>query len=251
MKNEINIYEQGQIELLFAHSGHSFPLHSHESWCIGMVREGEVTFKIHNQESTLKKGMMYIIPSNTGVVITCSKAYKYVVVCIKGTLIQQVKNIELREYFVKLSDEDIFLKPCLDFMWNGDEEKLVQDLLSILPSYTRIDDVESKRSKVVEDAIDYIKNLENDKFSLDNIALSVNVSKYHLVRVFKKEVGVTPNQYYIQNKLRIVKKEILTQQSESVIASDLNYADQSHLCRQFKQMMGISLQEYKRNIKKK
>jgi AraC-like DNA-binding protein len=81
--------------------------------------------------------------------------------------------------------------------------------------------------------------------------MEANISKYHLVRLFKKEMGVTPNQYYIQNKLRTVKTKIMEEQSEVQIATELNYADQSHLCRQFKQLMGVSLQEYKRNVRRK
>lgn len=253
MKNEITSYEQGNVELLFCSSNHSFPLHSHESWCIGMVTEGEVLFQIHDEECLLKKGMVYIIPSNTGVRITANKKYKYITVCIKNKLREVFDLYSIHPYFLQASDIDDFQKACYDFMWNGEEKKLTQDILEIMKPVIRKDaaDQTSNVSNAISKATQIIRELNGNKFDLNHIAESVNLSKYHLIRQFKKEMGVTPNQYYIQNKLRIVKVELLAKQPEVEIAAGLNYSDQSHLCRQFKRMMGISLQEYKRNVRRK
>ncbi len=250
MKNEIDIYKQGNVELLFCSSTHSFPLHSHESWCIGMVTEGEVLFGIHDEECLLKRGMLYVIPSNTGVRIIAKKKYKYITICLKSELREYFNTCVLEHYFMQLLDIDGFLKPCYDFMWYGDENKFAKEILALIQPMHKKEQFDTGHS--VSDAIkntsEYIRKLNGEEFDLNNIAAAVNLSKYHLVRQFKKEMGVTPNQYYIQNKLRIVKAELLAEQAEADIAAELNYADQSHLCRQFKKMMGISLQEYKRNI---
>lgn len=253
MKNKIDIYKQGYVELLFCSSTHSFPLHSHESWCIGMVTEGEVLFGIHDEECILKRGMLYVIPSNTGVRITAKKKYKYITICFKSKLREYFNTCGLEHYFMQLLDMDDFQKLCYDFMWNGDENKLAEEMLALIQPMLKRDQLNTGRS--VSDAIlsaaEYIRKLNGEKFDLNHIAATVNLSKYHLIRLFKKEMGVTPNQYYIQNKLRIVKAELLAEQAEADIAAELNYADQSHLCRQFKKMMGISLQEYKRNMRRK
>jgi len=37
MKNYINFYEKGSIEIVFGQSSHCFPLHSHESFCVGII----------------------------------------------------------------------------------------------------------------------------------------------------------------------------------------------------------------------
>lgn len=253
MKNEIDIYEQGNVELLFCGSTHSFPLHSHESWCIGMITEGEVLFRIHDEECLLKQGMLYVIPSNTGVKITAKRKYKYITICFKSELRDFFCPCRLEHYFMQLLDMDGFQKPCHNFMWSGNENKLAEEMLALIqPMFTKEQcNTEHSRSDTIQKAVEYIRTLNGEKFDLNHIAIAVNLSKYHLVRQFKKEMGVTPNQYYIQNKLRIVKAELLAEQPEADIAAELNYADQSHLCRQFKKMMGISLQEYKRNMRRK
>ncbi len=253
MGSKINIYEQGQIEILFGSHDHSFPLHSHECWCIGMVTEGEVWFKIKDQECLLKKGMMYVIPSNAGVLITKKRGYHFVTICFKDELRERFQTIELEQYFLKLKDTDNFMRVCYDFMWYGDMSKIIQEFLEIMRPMISIKNIKEQKqlSLSVKKAAEFIKKNQNNRFDLDNIAMEANISKYHLVRLFKKEMGVTPNQYYIQNKLRTVKTKIMEEQSEVQIATELNYADQSHLCRQFKQLMGVSLQEYKRNVRRK
>lgn len=256
-KNKINLYEQGQIELLFLKSDHEFPLHSHESWCIGIVTEGTVLFSINGKEKLLKRGMVYIIPSNIGVSIKPQHMYKYVSVCIKGDLKEVLNGMDFCKYYMELEDVDEFLIPCYNFMWSGDENKFVDEICTLLQSVADSSENQSEEEIIneispnIKIVVDHLKKHIYDKFDLDEIAQIASTSKYHLVRQFKKEMGVTPHQYYIQNKLRVAKKDILEDQNEIEIATELNFADQSHLCRNFKQQMGITIQEYKRNFRKK
>ncbi len=253
MKNEINSYEQGCVELLFCNSEHSFPLHSHESWCIGIVTEGEVLCRIREEECNMKRGTIYVIPSNTGIKLTANSRYKYITICFKSKLRNCFSGYSLEHYFMQLLDTDDFQKPCYDFMWSGDENKLAEEMLALIKPIIKEEQSNTGYiiSETIQRTVECIKKLNGNKFDLNDIAAEVNLSKYHLIRQFKKEMGVTPYQYYIQNKLRIVKAELFVEQSEADIAAELNYADQSHLCRQFKRMMGISLQEYKRNMRRK
>lgn len=251
--SRINIYEQGQIEILTGSHSNPLPLHSHECWCIGLVTEGEVYFKIREQENLLKRGELYVIPSNAGVTIIPKNEYHFITICFKGELGEKFQSIELMQYFLRITDTESFMRIFYDFMWYGDREKIVRDYLELMKPITMTTKGGQypKRSEMVEKAIEFMRKNQKEKFDLNNIAAEAGVSKYHLVRLFKKEMGVTPNQYYIQNKLRQVKARIMEEEPEIQIAVELNYSDQSHLCRQFKQMMGVSLQEYKRNFRKK
>jgi AraC-like DNA-binding protein len=218
-----------------------------------MVTEGEVLFRIHDEECLLKRGMLYVIPTNIGVRITAKKKYKYIAICFKSELVEYFSTCRLEHYFMQVVDRDDFQMPCYDFMWGGDEYKFAEEILKLIQPILKKEQVHTEQlvSDAIRKAAEYIRKLNGKKFDLNDIAVKVNLSKYHLIRQFKKEMGVTPNQYHIQNKLRIVKAELLAEQPETDIATELNYADQSHLCRQFEKMMGISPQEYKRNIRRK
>jgi len=69
MKNIITFYEKGAVEILHGKSTHSFPIHSHESFCIGVIKKGKVLFNINNSKKLLKENMVFIVPSNTGISI--------------------------------------------------------------------------------------------------------------------------------------------------------------------------------------
>jgi AraC-like DNA-binding protein len=64
-------------------------------------------------------------------------------------------------------------------------------------------------------------------------------------------MGVTPNQYHIQAKMRILKANLDDIESQTSLAQNLNLADQSHLCKQFKKLMGVSIKNYKKNLTRK
>jgi len=49
--------------------------------------------------------------------------------------------------------------------------------------------------KIIENAIEYLERNFRSQPSLDEIAASVNLSKFHFQRLFKRWAGVTPNQF--------------------------------------------------------
>jgi len=113
----------------------------------------------------------------------------------------------------------------------------------------------NRLSEEIKQARQYLIEHAEEKFDLEALAAKVHMSKYHFVRVFKAQLGVTPHQYYIQAKLRIVKDEMYHKLSTSEkshdgsidLATKLSFSDQSHLCNLFKKQMGISMREYQKN----
>lgn len=249
-KNKIRTFEYGNIEILFCDSTHELPLHSHDSWCIGMVLGGEVMFEINHQQRILNKGMLFNIPSNTGVKITPVKKYSYVTICLKNELRKKFMDYGFDQYFLNLNGIEELMDIIHEYMWTKNEGIFIDDLLKLIMPLLCVDSLKKHHdvSEPVRKAISFMKEHANGKFDLEELASQAYVSKYHLVRQFKKEMGVSPHQYYLQIKIRMAKKGILENKSEIEIASELNFSDQSHLCRQFKQMMGVSLQDYKKNV---
>lgn len=250
MKNTIKFYEKGSIEILYAQSSHCFPLHSHESFCVGAITKGTALFTINNEKCLLKESMAFIIPSNTGISITADSEYNYITICFKNEFKKRVKNIKFNKYFIGMNFSEEMSVLCDIFKENNDGEQFFYSILKLIDSAIESDSVlqRNEPSEIVLSVCEYINKNAAQKFDLDNLAKSFYLSKYHLVRIFKKEMGVTPNQYYIQAKMRLVKSEIFLVNSITDLAVDLNLSDQSHLCKLFKKQMGISIQDYKKNL---
>lgn len=253
MKNQIRFYEKNSIEILFAYSNHTFPLHSHECFCFGVIEEGCVTFSINGNRKMLCSGMAFIIPSDVGVLIQAKEHYRYITICLKNKWKEYLKHLEFKDYYLTLSTSENIHKMCLNYVNNGSAEELVQSIVILMQPIT-VNGLETSERKEINVAVkaasEYICKHAEEKFSLDTLADAAHVSKYYLVKLFKREMGVTPNQYYIQAKIRMAKQKIMSTQKEVNVAMELNFNDQSHLCNLFKKQMGISLQNYKKNFKK-
>jgi len=252
MKNKIDFYEKNSIEILFAQSEHNFPLHSHESFCFGIVEEGEVTFTIDGRKRVLYPGMAYIIPSNIGVIIQAKKRYRYLTICIKNEWKEQLNYLKFNDFFLTFQSSATVHKLCMNYIQNGSPDEFIKTIIQMMQPV--IDNVkslgENTRSEIVEAASSYIRKNASEKFNLDALANAIHVSKYYLVKVFKKEMGVTPNQYYIQVKMHLIKKEIVDYQKAVDLALEYNFKDQSHLCNLFKKQMGISLLDYRKSFQR-
>lgn len=248
MKNEINMYERDHIEILRAQSSHTFPLHSHESFCFGIVRSGEVCFRIGDQEETLTKGMVYVIPSNVGVTISAQERYEYITVCLKNRHRDCMAKYQITNFFPKEMEEKKFIQLCEEYYNKASSTYFMEGVHALLAPVMSQHIVKDNSIDFVEEAKTYIRNHIHDTFNLKEVAEAVHVSKFHLIRNFKQQVGVTPNQFYIQCKIFGVKQALKENVKETDLAVDFNFSDQSYLCNLFKKQMGITMKDFKRNF---
>lgn len=72
-------------------------------------------------------------------------------------------------------------------------------------------------------------------------------SRFHFIRKFKSEMGITPHQYIVQSRIREVKKLLTTEMPIADAAAQAGFCDQSHLNRWFNRNIGITPQRYKKS----
>lgn len=89
-------------------------------------------------------------------------------------------------------------------------------------------------SKLIKQSLEFINDNLNEIISLDKLASNVSLSKYHFLRVFKKELGVTPHQYILNQKIENAKNYITKGHSITEAALEFGFNDQSHFNRNFK-----------------
>jgi AraC family transcriptional regulator len=99
----------------------------------------------------------------------------------------------------------------------------------------------------LERVIDYMKaNLTQDLSILD-LATLTGMSASHFSRSFKRSVGFSPYQYLMQQRVERA-KQLLKQQAISIsdIALDCGFANQTHLTKVFRQMIGMTPKAYQK-----
>lgn len=102
----------------------------------------------------------------------------------------------------------------------------------------------------VTQALRYFELNLHLKISVNEMAKSLGLNRSHFTRVFKQQMGISPNEYIIQLKIKKACEFLLLPNvSIASVANSLGY-DQFSFSRVFKQKVGISPSEYhKRNSK--
>lgn len=95
----------------------------------------------------------------------------------------------------------------------------------------------------------FIESQPAHTIDLQTLSDFVHVSEFHLIREFKKAVGVSPHQFCLMEKVKKIRQGLMIQQPLSDLALSLGFSDQSHLCNTFKKFMGITPLQYKHSYK--
>jgi AraC-like DNA-binding protein len=102
--------------------------------------------------------------------------------------------------------------------------------------------------KSVRLARDYIQSHFQDAISLHELASASHLSPFHLIRVFQRETGLPPHTYLTQARVERARALILRGQNLASVAAETGFADQSHLTRHFKRILGITPGQYRNSI---
>jgi AraC-like DNA-binding protein len=75
---------------------------------------------------------------------------------------------------------------------------------------------------------------------LAELARAAGASPFHLVRIFRKELGLPPHAYINQVRIRHAKDLLDAGVSLAAAAVSVGFSDQSHFGRHFKRTVGVS-----------
>ena len=85
---------------------------------------------------------------------------------------------------------------------------------------------------------------------LEQLGDELGLSKFHLLRAFQKETGLTPREWAMQLRTRRAKGLLRNGMAASDVAHHLGFADQSHLNRHFRSAYGITPGLYQSAVKR-
>jgi AraC family transcriptional regulator len=95
--------------------------------------------------------------------------------------------------------------------------------------------------------VDYIEMHLPDKITATNLAALLNMSMGSLFRAFKTSVGVTPFQYIATRRVELACTMMrTTREPLSRIAVGCGLCDQAHLCRIFRNIVGMTPSAWRR-----
>lgn len=92
---------------------------------------------------------------------------------------------------------------------------------------------------------EYIEAFYPQNISLADLSAAVETSPFHLLRTFRREVGLTPHAYLTQVRVEAAKRLLRSHMAIAEVASHTGFTDQSHLTRHFKRLTGVTPSRYR------
>jgi len=84
--------------------------------------------------------------------------------------------------------------------------------------------------------------------SLDALAQAAASDKFHLAKLFKRELGVAPHRYLIGRRLTVAQQSLAAGASIADAAQQAGFFDQSHLSRNFVRRLGFTPAQFVRAL---
>lgn len=232
-----------------------FSTHFHDTYTVGITYTGVLKSYSHNKHVDFYKNSVRI--NNPGDVHggtsqSWSHANFYPTVEIMSSIYEEIYYEKRTPYFSKHIIEDALLYQKLHHFFVPyflKEDSLIiesnlMDALSYLvihysSSSKHIDNIYNDK-KIVKNTYELICDSIETNFSLDILAQHSNLSKFHFLRLFKKEFGMTPHHFIINERINKANRLIKSGMSISQASLEVGFNDQSHFTRNFKKLYGYT-----------
>ena len=100
----------------------------------------------------------------------------------------------------------------------------------------------------LQQVLEYIDSHLDQDIKLADLAQLIGISQFHFCHLFKRSLGISPYQYFLQQ--RIERAKLLLKQSDRSImniALECGFNSHSHLIKTFRQLTGITPKAYRAN----
>ncbi|MEH6447663.1 MAG: AraC family transcriptional regulator [Oleispira sp.] len=105
-----------------------------------------------------------------------------------------------------------------------------------------------KVDRLLLQAQDFIhQNIQSD-MSLDDISQQANLSKYHFLRMFRQQFGITPHQYILNCRINRAREDLEAGALLNDVVFEYGFSDLSHFNRRFKPIYGMTPLQYQQHF---
>lgn len=244
---------------------HAFSRHSHEGYAIGAIEAGVERFEYRGSVYQAPAGSLVII--HPGEVHTGSagaqEGWQYRMTYPAVSLMQQAAGeLSQTSTAVPFFQTPVISDPVMVRQFIGLHQALEQEttcleresrmLWFLAHLIARHGEWRSPLPDPSPDQriTDYLKAYLQDHYAqpltLPDLAHTVDLTPLRLLRLCTKAWGLSPHRYLVQIRVQQAKHLIAQGLSLADVATATGFADQSHLNRHFKRLMGITPGQYQK-----
>lgn len=241
--------------------GRAFSPHWHEEYAVGLIVDEVESFEYRGAKHTAlpKQAVLF----DAGEVHTGEahdeRGFAFKMLYIPATSFREVAEARVPAssllHFRDVVSNDVALVQTLTRFHNAfhsgssrlESESLMLDVLSSLLERAgnwKADQQAVKAPTSLLRVRDLLHENIREEVSLEYLASEAGVSKYHLLRSFRKQFGLPPHAYQLQQRVLEVKRLIEHGFLVADIAMECGFTDQSHLNKVFRAYVGTTPGKY-------
>jgi len=256
------------IELLHAtYTTHQFAPHFHKGYAIGVIEKGEYSYLYRGNTEYISQGQIVVINPyeiHTGrAVRETGWTYRmfYPSISFMENLSSEIERKPSPAPFFEetiINDSQTAALFITAHASLGDQEKftyetLLREAFSMLitrygKKYPPQQEFLSRKTRYIDTAIDFMHEYYHQKITLSKVANLCELSPYYFIRLFTKEKGVLPHIYLMNLRVNYALDMVRKGYTLSESALLAGFADQSHMNRWFKRILGYTPGVYKKGL---
>lgn len=98
----------------------------------------------------------------------------------------------------------------------------------------------------IPEILAYLNSNYNQEVSIEQISSHFHYTPEHFIRLFQRELNLTPYQYLIQCRMREAERLLLAEVPVNEVARQVGYGDAKVFAHRFKQIFGVAPSLYKK-----
>jgi AraC-like DNA-binding protein len=241
-------------------AGFSYDVHAHDTACFALLTGGAIRIRMRGTEFVAREGDLYAIDADephAGWPVDehgWTQRTLYVDVAHLRALIGDERAASalvgpiIRDAALSAALHDVHLASERDGPSLYRDERYVSFAARLMKRHMRqptpFADA-AREPRAVALARGFIDDRLADQVSLEAIAAAAGLPPFRLFRAFARAVGMTPHEYQRQARVRHAMSLIRCGGALSDVAAASGFADQAHLTRMFRRMLGVTPGAYK------
>ena len=246
-------------------SQHVFPDHAHDGiYAIGLMESGGSYCRgPHKSDSLVAPGQIALINPgqvHSGVPV-CGKRISYRMIYFDLELMMSAatdiyRRLPVTPEFPSMVVDDPLLwrrlqRLCRVLQGTGGrlekESAIMDSVAALIPHYRPLTSIRSaghSGEKSIRRAMAYLSENLDQKRSLESVARAAGLSRYHFLRVFKRETGLSPHLFRTLRRIDRAKQLVCSGTALAEAALMVGFSDQSHFTNTFRKYTGATPGQY-------
>ena len=247
-------------------------LHHHDFYECYFFVSGDVTYIIEGKSYTLQSGDIILINSkelHQPIINNKEVPYERIVVWLDKNFVDSLsmEDTKLNRCFEDIQKENVIrtdlegqqsiksilnkLLKLADYSGMGMEllyrsylTELLITLNNLLFYNTNKVNITIEKSTLIDEIISYINTHVEEDIKIEDLSNQFFISRYHLLRVFKKHSKTTLHKFIVQKKLIYAKELILKGKPIIEVYKQCGFGDYSNFFRAFKNEYGMTPKQF-------